>query len=165
MFTIESYGAWHGKPLNMRLAGVAIGADLYFVYHPGSSGAHPAFNSDLQFIQVLYDQIGMDLRDNQVDTGRADPFYGDRSGLTSIDGHQSVSFPTLSTRGSWEDPAAKPAHRRDVPGAGHQDEGRGRQGHRQHFRRDQMELANEGRSVKGATLAMSPCFAGLLTWL
>ena len=36
-FTVESYGAWHGKPLNMRLTGVAIGADLYFVYHPGSS--------------------------------------------------------------------------------------------------------------------------------
>jgi hypothetical protein len=98
MFTVESYGAWHGKPPNPRQPGVAVGADLYVVYHPGA-GSHPAVNSDLQFIQVLYYQIGKGPGDNQVDTGRANPFYGEGGGLTSIDGRQSVSFSDFIRQG------------------------------------------------------------------
>ena len=97
-FTVESYGAWHGKPPNPRQPGVAVGADLYVVYHPGA-GSHPAVNSDLQFIQVLYYQIGKGPGDNQVDTGRANPFYGEGGGLTSIDGRQSVSFSDFIRQG------------------------------------------------------------------
>jgi hypothetical protein len=97
-FTVESYGAWHGKPPNPRQPGVAVGADLYAVYQPGA-GSHPAVNSDLQFIQVLYYQIGKGPGDNQVDTGRANPFYGEGGGLTSIDGNQSVSFSDFIRQG------------------------------------------------------------------
>ena len=96
--TVESYAAWHGKPPNPRQPGVAVGADLYVVYRPGA-GSHPAVNSDLQFIQVLYYQIGKGAGDNQVDTGRANPFYGEGGGLTSIDGHQSVSFSDFIRQG------------------------------------------------------------------
>jgi hypothetical protein len=91
-FTVESYGAFHGKPPSPRQSGVLIGADLYVVYHPGRGPDHPAVSSDLQFIQVVYYQIGTGLGDNLVDTDRANPFYGEGGGLTSIDGNQSVSF-------------------------------------------------------------------------
>ena len=92
-FTVESYGAFHGKPPNpRRQSGVLIGADLYAVYHPGHGPDNPAVSSDLQFIQVVYYQIGADPGDNLVDTDRANPFYGEGGGLTSIDGNQSISF-------------------------------------------------------------------------
>jgi hypothetical protein len=98
-FTVESYGAFHGKPLNRRQSGVIIGADLFVVYHPGRSRDRPVINSDLQFIQVAYYRIGMGLGDNLVDTDRANPFYGEGGGLTSIDGDQSVSFSDFVRQG------------------------------------------------------------------
>jgi hypothetical protein len=71
---------------------VTIGADLYLVYHPGCGRPHPAVNSDVQFIQVASYQIGAGPGDNLVATDRANPFYGEGGGLTSINGDQSVSF-------------------------------------------------------------------------
>jgi hypothetical protein len=92
-FTVESYGAFHGRPPNpRRQPGILIGANLYVVYHSGSGPGNPAVNSDLQFIQVVYYQIGTNPGDNLVDADRANPFYGEGGGLTSIDGSQSVSF-------------------------------------------------------------------------
>jgi hypothetical protein len=91
-FTVESYGAFHGKPPSRRQSGILIGADLYAVYQPGHGRRNPPVNSDLQFIQVVYYQIGPGSGDNLVDTDRATPFYGEGGGLTSIDGNQSVSF-------------------------------------------------------------------------
>jgi len=41
------------------------------------SGTWAAVNNDPQFIQVLYYQIGKGPGDNEVDTGRANPFYGE----------------------------------------------------------------------------------------
>jgi hypothetical protein len=91
-FAIESYGAFHGQPPVPRQAGMLVGADLYAVYHPGHGPGNPAVNNDLQFIQVVYYQIGTNRGDNLVDTDRANPFYGEGGGLTSIDGNQSISF-------------------------------------------------------------------------
>jgi hypothetical protein len=92
-FTVESYGAFQGAPPNpRRQSGTLVGADLYAVYHPGHDRAGPAVNSDLQFIQVVYYQIGTSPGDHLVDTDRANPFYGEGGGLTSIKGNQSVSF-------------------------------------------------------------------------
>jgi hypothetical protein len=93
-FIIESYSAWAGKPIGND-SGTAWGADLYVVYHPGHLRGHPAVNSDLQFIQVVGAGSFVD------NAGRANPFYGEGGGLTSIDGNQSVSFydhPRLSTK-------------------------------------------------------------------
>jgi hypothetical protein len=98
-FTVESYGAFHGKPLSPRAPGMVIGADLYVVYHPGRGPGNPAVNNDLQFIQVVYYQIGTGTGDNLVDTDRANPFYGEGGGLTSIDGNQSVSFSDFVRQG------------------------------------------------------------------
>jgi hypothetical protein len=91
-FTVESYSAFHGKPVNPRQSGVTIGADLYLVYHPGRGRPQPAVNSDVQFIQVAYYQMGAGPGDHLVDTDRANPFYGEGGGLTSINGDPSVSF-------------------------------------------------------------------------
>lgn len=92
-FVVESYGAFHGQPPNpTRQAGVIIGADLYAVYHPGHSRSGPAVNSDLQFIQVVNYHIAPGLPESRDDTDRANPFYGEGGGLTSINGNQSVSF-------------------------------------------------------------------------
>jgi len=77
---------------------VAYGPDVYFVYHAGSSHAVPALNSDLQFIQIIYNRQGKggDLlpagTSRSVDSERHNPFYGEGGGLTSIDGNQSVNF-------------------------------------------------------------------------
>ena len=98
-FTVESYSAFHGKPPDPRRSGLIIGADLYVVYHPGRGPGNPAVNSDLQFIQVVYYQIGTGPGDNLVDTDRANPFYGEGGGLTSIDGNQSVSFSDFVRQG------------------------------------------------------------------
>lgn len=68
---------------------------MYLVYHPGRSDGRPAVNSGLQFIQVVGAGSFVD------NAGRANPFYGEGGGLTSINGNQSVSFydhPRLSTR-------------------------------------------------------------------
>jgi hypothetical protein len=93
-FTVESYGAFHGRPANplVRNPGVIVGADLYAVYHPGGQSSHPAVNSDLQFIQVVDYQIAPSPPDSRDDTDRANPFYGEGGGLTSINGTQSISF-------------------------------------------------------------------------
>jgi hypothetical protein len=99
-FTVESYSAFHGKPLNpRRQPGTIIGADLYIIYHPGCSRGNPAVNNDLQFIQVVYYQIGTSPGDNLVDTDRANPFYGEGGGLTSINGSQSISFSDFVRQG------------------------------------------------------------------
>jgi hypothetical protein len=93
-FVAESYNAWAGKPM-ANLPGTAWGGDLYVVYHPRRRGEEPAVNSDLQFIQVVGAGSFVD------NAGRANPFYGEGGGLTSINGNQSVSFydhPRLSTR-------------------------------------------------------------------
>jgi hypothetical protein len=97
-FTVESYGVWSGKPRMRRTAGaVAYGPDVYFVYQPGGQ-SDPAINSDLQFIQILYNKEGKggDLLpagiSRQVDSERHNPFYGEGGGLTSIDGNQIVNF-------------------------------------------------------------------------
>jgi hypothetical protein len=67
---------------------------MYAVYHPGTHRGGPAVNSDLQFIQMLYFQIGpgTGTGDNEDDTARANPFTGEGGGLTSINGNESVSF-------------------------------------------------------------------------
>jgi hypothetical protein len=85
-FIVKSYNAWAGHPM-MNPSVKAWGGDLYVVYHPGHRGGHPAINSDLQFIQVV--NYGQSFVDN---AGRANPFYGEGGGLTSINGNQSVSF-------------------------------------------------------------------------
>jgi hypothetical protein len=93
-FVVESYSAWAGKTIG-PISGEAWGADLYVVYRTGHRGEHPAVNSDLQFIQVIGAGSFVD------NAGRANPFYGEGGGLTSVNGHQSVSFydhPHLSTR-------------------------------------------------------------------
>jgi hypothetical protein len=91
-FTVESYSVKGGKdPQNKSL--VAYGGDLYVVYHPGRSRGNPAINSGLQFIQVVWNKGPRNPGSSSfVDTGRANPFYGEGGGLTSIDGNQSVSF-------------------------------------------------------------------------
>jgi hypothetical protein len=99
-FTVESYGAFHGRPLNpTRQPGMIIGADLYAVYHPGHSPSRPAINSDLQFIQVVNYQIGSGQSESIDDTDRANPFYGEGGGLTSINGNQSISFSDFVRQG------------------------------------------------------------------
>ena len=93
-FVVESYSAWAGKPM-ANLSGTAWGADLYAVYHPRRGGREPAASSDLQFIQVVGAGSFVD------NAGRANPFYGEGGGLTSVNGYQRVSFydhPRLSTR-------------------------------------------------------------------
>ena len=102
-FTVESYGAFHGKPPNPRQPGVTVGADLYAVYHPASSPSRPTVSSDPQFIQVVYFQIGTGHGDNLVNTDRANPFYGEGGGLTSINGNQSVSFSDFVRQGFDEE--------------------------------------------------------------
>jgi hypothetical protein len=94
-FIVESYSAWAGKVIG-PISAEAWGGDLYVVYHPGHRVGHPRINSDLQFIQVV--NYGTSFVDND---GRANPFYGDGGGLTSINGNQSVSFydhPRLATK-------------------------------------------------------------------
>ena len=99
-FTVESYGAFHGRPVNpARQQGVIIGADLYAVYHPGNSPSRPAVNSDLQFIQVVNYHIGPGLPESKDDTDRANPFYGEGGGLTSVNGNQSISFSDFVRQG------------------------------------------------------------------
>ena len=48
---------------------------------------------------MVYYQIGTGPGDNLVDTDRANPFYGEGGGLTSIDGNQSVSFSDFVRQG------------------------------------------------------------------
>jgi len=93
-FSIESYGARAGASPNRHEPGTEFGADLYAVYHPGTHRGGPAVNSDLQFIQMLYFQIGpgTGTGDDEDDTARANPFTGEGGGLTSINGNESVSF-------------------------------------------------------------------------
>jgi hypothetical protein len=98
-FTIESYGAFQGPPPNPRQSGVLVGADLYAVYDPGTSRSHPTASADPQFIQVAYFRIGTGQGDNLVDTDRANPFYGEGGGLTSINGRQSISFSDFVRQG------------------------------------------------------------------
>lgn len=99
-FTVESYGAFHGKPPNpRRQSGILVGADLYVVYHPGGSRSRPAIGSDPQFIQVAYFRIGTGQGDHLVDTDRANPFYGEGGGLTSVNGNPSVSFSDFVRQG------------------------------------------------------------------
>src|ERR1017187_511584 len=87
--------AW-GCTVIGAIAAEAWGGDLYVVCDPGPRVGHPRINSNLQFIQVV--NYGTSFVDND---GRANPFYGDGGGLTSINGNQSVSFydhPRLATK-------------------------------------------------------------------
>lgn len=95
-FTVESYGVRIGRHAitsgaHATVSGLTYGGDIYFVYHPGSSLPQPAINSDLQFIQVLYNSVGTGSS-TFVDSMRHNPFYGEGGGLTSIDGNQTVNF-------------------------------------------------------------------------
>jgi hypothetical protein len=93
-FTVESYGARASASPNKHQPEIGFGADLYAVYHPGAHRGGTTVNSDLQFIQMLYFQIGpgVGTGDNEDDTARANPFAGEGGGLTSINGNESVSF-------------------------------------------------------------------------
>jgi RNA polymerase sigma factor (sigma-70 family) len=99
-FTVESYGAFRGRPVNpARQQGVIIGADLYAVYHPGNSPSRPAANSDLQFIQVVNYHIGRGLPESKDDTDRANPFTVRAAGSPQSTAIRASAFPTLSARG------------------------------------------------------------------
>ncbi|MGO9898739.1 MAG: hypothetical protein ACLP0J_03355 [Solirubrobacteraceae bacterium] len=95
-FTVESYGVWSAphsvtSGAGVTSTGLSYGGDVYFVYHPGPSVGAPAIDSDLQFIQVLYNRRGTGS-ESFVDSMRHNPFYGEGAGLTSIDGNQIVNF-------------------------------------------------------------------------
>lgn len=91
-FVVESYSVALSKQsvisgAGQTSSGLGFGEDIYFVYKPGKSRKHPAINSDLQFIEVVYGHGA-----SFVDSTRHNPFYGEGGGLTSIDGNQIVNF-------------------------------------------------------------------------
>jgi hypothetical protein len=113
-FTAESYSVTSGRTTSQTFkdrghrASQTFGGDVYVVYHPGDGRGHLALSSDLQFIQVVYEWRGAQptrVVDNDV---RANPFYGEGSGLTSVNGNRSVSFydlPQWGTSGAALAPA------------------------------------------------------------
>ena len=99
-FTVESYSVWSGLFKGPRTTSQTFGGDVYAVYHPGGGRGRLALGSDLQFIQVVYEWRG-DQPTRVVDNDfRANPFYGEGSGLTSVNGNRSLSFYDLSQWGT-----------------------------------------------------------------
>jgi hypothetical protein len=69
-----------------------FGGDVYVVCHPGDGRDRLALGSDLQFIQVVYEWRGAQPTRVVDNDFRANPFYGEGAGLTSVNGKRNVSF-------------------------------------------------------------------------
>ena len=98
--TVESYSVWSGLVKGRRATSQTFGGDLYVVYHPGRGRGHLALGSDLQFIQVVYEWRGAQPTRVVDNDFRANPFYGEGSGLTSVKGNRSLSFYDLPQWGT-----------------------------------------------------------------
>jgi hypothetical protein len=100
-FTGESYSVWSGLVKGpRRKTSQTFGGDLYVVYHPGDGRGHLALGSDLQFIQVVYEWRGAQPTRVVDNDFRANPFYGEGAGFTSVNGNPSVSFYDLPQWGT-----------------------------------------------------------------
>ena len=75
-------------------------ATLYVVYQPGRGRGHLALGSDLQFIQVVCEWRGAQPTRVVDNDFRANPFYGEGAGLTSVNGNRSLSFYDLPQWGT-----------------------------------------------------------------
>ena len=82
-FVVESYSVYIDRAAK---GGAKWGADLYAIYEPGKTG--PAIKSDVNFIQVVYDN-GKSFVDDQYPKA---PYAGEGAGLTSINGHRIVNY-------------------------------------------------------------------------
>jgi hypothetical protein len=88
-FVVESYSVYIDRA---GKEGAKWGADLYAIYEPGKTG--PAINSDVNFIQVVYNSYhppgyGNRFVDNQYPKV---PYAGEGAGLTSVNGHRIVNY-------------------------------------------------------------------------
>lgn len=99
-FAVESYSVWSGLVKGHRATSQTFGGDVYIVCHQGRGPGHLRLGSDLQFIQVVYEWRG-DQPTRVVDNDfRANPFYGEGAGLTSVNGNRSLSFYDLPQWGT-----------------------------------------------------------------
>jgi hypothetical protein len=89
-FTVESYSAFVREPSQYN-PGLSYGTDLYITYAPAPGD--PPIRGCIYWIQVMNWLGGTGSATSIVDNdGRANPFYGEAGGLTSINGNQSFSF-------------------------------------------------------------------------
>jgi hypothetical protein len=89
-FTVESYSTFFQEPTQYN-PGLSYGTDLYITYKPGPGD--PPVRRRMYWIQVMNWPGGTGSSSSLVDNdGRANPFYGEAGGLTSISGNQSFSF-------------------------------------------------------------------------